>query len=95
MLTESSPFESIKQVDVPFGREGKYKRIVAHLLSDIDQLESGRALKVPITDMPVQRRRSDQPYTAQRAIAHSPLPAAISPEMATILPIAIIRDCEK
>jgi len=58
MSTEGIPktlpmrFESMRQADVPKGRDGKHKKIVLQLLSDIDQLESGAALKVPLNDLP-------------------------------------------
>jgi hypothetical protein len=45
-------FQSIPQLDVPKGREGKHKQIVTQLLSDIDQLEAGNALKVPLSALP-------------------------------------------
>ena len=45
-------FESILQLDVPKGRDGKHKRIVTQLLSDIDQLEVGTALKIPLSALP-------------------------------------------
>jgi hypothetical protein len=52
--SESVPsrFQSISQLDVPRGRDGKHKRIVQQLLSDIDQLEPGSALKVPLSALP-------------------------------------------
>jgi hypothetical protein len=45
-------FQSILQLDVPKGRDGKHKRIVTQLLSDIEQLGAGSALKIPLTDLP-------------------------------------------
>ncbi len=45
-------FESILQHDVPKGRDGKHKRIVTQLLSDIAQLGVGTALKVPLSALP-------------------------------------------
>jgi len=45
-------FQSIRQLDVPKGRDGKHKRIVTQLLSDIDQLGVGTALKVPLSALP-------------------------------------------
>jgi hypothetical protein len=48
----SSRFQSILQLDVPKGRDGKHKQIVTQLLSDIDQLEQGSALKVPLSALP-------------------------------------------
>ena len=48
----SMRFESVRQADVPKGRDGKHKRIITQLLSDIDQLTIGSALKVPLADLP-------------------------------------------
>jgi hypothetical protein len=48
----STQFESILQLDVPKGREGKHKKIVTQLLSDIERLASGSALKVPLNALP-------------------------------------------
>jgi hypothetical protein len=45
-------FESILQVDVPKGREGKHKQIVKQLLSDLAQLAPGSALRIPLADLP-------------------------------------------
>jgi hypothetical protein len=45
-------FESIRQLDVPKGRDGKHKRIVTQLLSDIEQLGAGTALKIPLSALP-------------------------------------------
>jgi hypothetical protein len=47
-----SSFESILQLDVPKGRDGKHKKIVTQLLNDIDHLEAGSALKVPLSALP-------------------------------------------
>jgi len=48
----SMKFESVLQVEVPKGRDVKHKRIVTQLLSDIEQLKEGSALKVPLSDLP-------------------------------------------
>ena len=40
------------QGDVPNGRNGKHKEIITQLLSDLSQLEQGRALKIPIAELP-------------------------------------------
>jgi hypothetical protein len=45
-------FESILQDDVPKGRDGKHKQIVLELLSNIDKLAVGSALKVPLSALP-------------------------------------------
>ncbi len=50
--TAPMKFESILQHDVPKGRDGKHKRIVTQLLSDIDQLGAGTALRVPLSALP-------------------------------------------
>ncbi|MGA2889624.1 MAG: hypothetical protein ABSE51_16370 [Terracidiphilus sp.] len=47
-----STFESILQLDVPKGRDGKHKKIITRLLNDIGNLESGSALKVPLQALP-------------------------------------------
>lgn len=45
-------FKSILQLDVPKGRDGKHKQIVTQLLSDIEQLGVGSALKIPLSALP-------------------------------------------
>jgi hypothetical protein len=45
-------FQSIRQLDVPKGRDGKHKQIVTQLLSDIQQLVPGSALKIPLSALP-------------------------------------------
>jgi hypothetical protein len=45
-------FKSISQIDLPQGRHGKHKTIVTQLLSDLDQLGPGQALKIPLTELP-------------------------------------------
>lgn len=45
-------FKSVRQVDVPKGRDGKHKQIITQLLSDIAQLTPGAALKIPLSELP-------------------------------------------
>jgi hypothetical protein len=45
-------FESVLQVDVPKGRDGKHKQIITRLLDDIAQLNPGTALKIPLSQLP-------------------------------------------
>lgn len=55
MIDEEVPtanFQSILQVDVPKGRDGKHKQIVLQLLEGIEQLQEGSALKIPLADLP-------------------------------------------
>lgn len=44
-------FKTMQQTDVPQGRNGKHKEIVSQILSDLDQLQAGSALKVPLADL--------------------------------------------
>lgn len=44
-------FKTLAQVDVPQGRNGKHKQIVTQILSDLDQLPAGVALKVPLAEL--------------------------------------------
>lgn len=54
--SESNPtpmkFDSILQLDVPKGRDGKHKLIVTQILSDLEQLSTGQALRVPLSALP-------------------------------------------
>ena|ERR1700722_1448555 len=50
--TPSMRFQSVLQVDVPKGRDGKHKEIVSQLLKDIEQLDNGSALKIPLSELP-------------------------------------------
>jgi|HubBroStandDraft_6_1064221.scaffolds.fasta_scaffold1940613_2 hypothetical protein len=45
-------FESMRQTDVPKGRDGKHKVIIEQLLNDLSQLEDGDALKIPLSALP-------------------------------------------
>ena len=44
-------FASMSQKDVPQGRNGKHKEIVTKILSDLEQLAPGIALKVPLAQL--------------------------------------------
>jgi hypothetical protein len=44
-------FRTMAQVDVPQGRNGKHKEIVTKILSDLDQLQEGVALEVPLAEL--------------------------------------------
>ena len=44
-------FKSLPQGDVPQGRYGKHKDIVTKILSDLDQIEAGTAVKVPLAQL--------------------------------------------
>ena len=44
-------FKSMPQGDVPQGRNGKHKEIVTKILSDLDQVQPGIAVKVPLAQL--------------------------------------------
>lgn len=44
-------FKTMAQGDVPQGRNGKHKQIVDKILSDLDQMPAGTAIKVPLADL--------------------------------------------
>jgi hypothetical protein len=44
-------FKTMSVPDVPQGRNGKHKHIVDQILSDLDQVEVGIALKVPLSGL--------------------------------------------
>jgi len=44
-------FKTMPQVDVPQGRNGKHKEIVTKILSDLDQLPEGVAVRVPLANL--------------------------------------------
>ncbi len=44
-------FDSMLQKDVPQQRNGKHREIVSQILSDIESLADGRALKIPLHEL--------------------------------------------
>jgi DNA helicase TIP49 (TBP-interacting protein) len=44
-------FKTMSVPEVPQGRNGKHKQIVTQILSDLDQVQEGMALKVPLADL--------------------------------------------
>ena len=44
-------FKGMPQADVPQGRNGKHKAIVTRILSDLDRVQKGVALKVPLAQL--------------------------------------------
>jgi hypothetical protein len=44
-------FKGMPLADVPQGRNGKHKAIVTRILSDLDQVQKGVALKVPLAQL--------------------------------------------
>ena len=48
----TAQFQSIRQVDVPKGRDGKHKQIILTLIAAIEKLAYGSALKIPLAELP-------------------------------------------
>jgi len=44
-------FGTMEQTEVPQGRNGKHKDVVTRILSDLDQLTDGKALKIPLAQL--------------------------------------------
>lgn len=45
-------FKTIVQADLPQGRHGKHRDFVSLILSDLDRLKGGAALKIPLSELP-------------------------------------------
>lgn len=45
-------FATTDRASVPTGRKGKHNSIVGAILSDLEGLETGRALKIPLQELP-------------------------------------------
>lgn len=45
-------FKTAERSEVPTGRNGKHKSIITKILSDLDGLEKGLCLKIPLTELP-------------------------------------------
>jgi hypothetical protein len=50
-------FKSMLQTDVPQGRNGKHKDIVTRILSDLDRLARGKAVKIPLAELPESKEK--------------------------------------
>lgn len=50
-------FNGMPQVDVPQGRNGKHREIVSKILSDLDQVPKGVALKVPLAALTASKEK--------------------------------------
>ena len=50
-------FRAMRQAEVPQGRNGKHKAIVTRILSDLDQIAEGVALKVPLARLTASKEQ--------------------------------------
>ena len=48
---KSIHYKTLLQADVPKGRNGKHKKIVTYILSELDRLEECSALKIPFGEL--------------------------------------------
>jgi hypothetical protein len=44
-------FKTLLQASVPQGRKGKHQKIVSTILCDLDKLQDGSAIKVPLAEL--------------------------------------------
>ncbi len=44
-------FKTVAVPEVPHGRNGKHKTIITRILSDLDQIDYGMAIKVPLAEL--------------------------------------------
>jgi hypothetical protein len=50
-LTPPMNFKTVAVPEVPQGRNRKHKQIVTRILSDLDQVDHGMAIKVPLGEL--------------------------------------------
>ena len=50
-LSQPMNFKTVAVPEVPHGRNGKHKEIVTQIISDLDQVREGMAIKVPLADL--------------------------------------------
>ena len=48
-------FKITEQANVPTGRHGKHRDITGRILDDLDKLESGMSLKIPLSELPATK----------------------------------------
>lgn len=56
-LSPAMNFKSMHRSDVPEGRNGKHREIVTKILQDLEQLEKGEALKIPLKVLPYSKEK--------------------------------------
>jgi DNA helicase TIP49 (TBP-interacting protein) len=47
----SSNYSVMSQTEVPTGRNGKHKAVVTMILSDLDSLKPGKAIRIPLEEL--------------------------------------------
>ncbi len=56
-LTPPMNFKTVAVPEVPQGRNGKHKLIVTRILSDLERVNDGMAIKVPLADLAESKER--------------------------------------
>lgn len=49
---QNSNFKTISQDDLPAGRRGKHHSMLLKVLEDLDQLDNGKAIRIPLGEYP-------------------------------------------
>lgn len=70
-------FKTADRAEVPTGRHGKHKDIVTQILTDLETLEEGLCLKIPISELP------DTPINIRSALSRATHKAGLSVATAT------------
>lgn len=52
MADRKRTFKIMEQAEVPTGRRGKHNDIVHSILDDLKDLPAGKALKIPLSELP-------------------------------------------
>jgi hypothetical protein len=52
IASQPTNFASVGRSEVPQGRNGKHRQIVAKIMSDLERLEAGQAVKIPLSELP-------------------------------------------
>ena len=50
-------FKTVVKAEVPQGRNGKHKEVVNTILTDLDRLKEGSALKVPLEELGASKEK--------------------------------------
>ncbi len=45
-------FKTVTRSEIPTGRNGKHKTIVTEILKDLEELDGGLCLKIPLSELP-------------------------------------------
>jgi hypothetical protein len=51
-LAPHRKFKTAGRADVPTGRNGKHKTIITEILNDLEGLDKGLCLKIPLSELP-------------------------------------------